>query len=80
MGHGYGGMNMQMHMNYMPQTFQQPNDMAMVNYNHNLNMMSANMNPFGNIPPPPPQHPMPRFDDEKAKLQSDQQMLKKEDN
>ena len=53
-------MNMQMNMNYMPSQFQQ-NDIAMANYTHNLNMLSANMNPYGNIPPPPPQLPMGEY-------------------
>jgi transcription elongation factor SPT6 len=82
MGHGHGFGNMPMNMNYMHQSFQQ-NDLAMANYTHNMNMMSANMNPFGNIPPPPPQHPMPRFEEmvnEKQNPQNEVQIVKKEEN
>ena len=49
-------MNMQMNMGYMPHHYPQ-NELALANYTHNLNMMSANMNPYGNIPPPPQNPP-----------------------
>lgn len=58
-GPGYAGMNMPVNMGYMSQHYP-PNEAALASYTHNLNMMSANMNPFGNIPPPP-EHPMPDF-------------------
>lgn len=52
-------MNMAADMGYMQNSYQQ-NEIALANYTHSLNMMSANMNPYGNIPPPP-QQPMPEY-------------------
>lgn len=55
MNQGYPNMqmNMPIGMNYMGSQFQ-PSDVDMVNFTHNMNLMSANLNPYGNLQPPPP--------------------------